>query len=219
MQQVSPNEAPLALVEMQSELTIHQAITQPNQISLLRKEDKKGLQNLMIFLLDNLAESFNVKSSFSAVQLFECATLIIEEFWMLRPEEVLYCFKRAKLGAYGPVYNKLDIQTIMIWLRTYLDEERLQAVEKMNTQYKKQEMEGPQVDILAAYEKEKAHVEQHGISRIQKISQEQEQKRRKEAIKNAEYENFRSDYFKAKQEKPGGDATQKKQVQEYQSGG
>lgn len=218
MQQVPAKEAPLALVEMQSELTIHQAITQPNQISLLRKEDKKGLQNLMIFLLDNLAESFNVKSSFSAIQLFECATLIIEEFWMLRPEEVLYCFKRAKTGAYGPVYNKLDTPTIMIWLRTYLDEERLQAVEKMNAEFKKQENE-PQIDVLAAYEKEMRHVEEHGISRIQKISKEQEEKRRHQVIKNAEYENYRASYYenknKARNEKSGHNAPEKKQVQEH----
>lgn len=149
------------MVRAQADLTIQQAMSQQHQISYFKKNEPAVAEMLISTMVELIAEQFNVKDTFSDVQIVDCTLSIIERYWYLRPEEILYAFKQGKLGRYGPVFNKLDTQTILTWLHKYDTEERMAQVEAVRDAYKKEEME-PQVDIHAAYLKERIAQQQNG---------------------------------------------------------
>lgn len=63
----------------------------------------------------------------SAVQVAQTADLVIEEFYYLKPDDLKLCFTKAKKGAYGKLYDRIDGQIILEWLRQYDQERCVQA--------------------------------------------------------------------------------------------
>lgn len=94
------------------------------------------LELIVSLMIELLASSLNAANTLNDTQVDECTLLIIEKYWMLRPEEILLVFKKAKLGEYGTDYNRLDIMTICKWLNRYIDEERTPFFERQNQQLK-----------------------------------------------------------------------------------
>lgn len=68
----------------------------------------------------------------SSAQVFDCTKLIIEEFWYLRPEEIMYAFKLVKMGKYGVSFNRMDAPTILLWIRDYVQTDRFEEIERQN---------------------------------------------------------------------------------------
>jgi hypothetical protein len=69
-----------------------------------------------------LAGFLNLGASISESQTRETAALIVEEFGNLTLSDVALIFRRAKLGAWGEFYGRLDGQMILSWCRKYFDE-------------------------------------------------------------------------------------------------
>jgi hypothetical protein len=107
------------------------------QVSKIKREDEAGLCRAVKNLITNLAESLNLTNSVNEAQIFEMTLLIIETYWHVKLEELVLIFKNAKLGKYGKVYNRLDIQIVCEWIETYLrSEERAIYFEKKNREHK-----------------------------------------------------------------------------------
>lgn len=175
-------------------MTLQLAMAQEHQISFLKKENPDVLENIISLLVDLLAVQFNVKDNFSGIQIVDCTLSIIEKYWYLRPEEVMFCFKQGKLGKYGPVYNKLDTPTILTWLHKYDTQDRISAAEAVRDPFKNDE-KSSDFDIMAAYQSEKKFLEEHGMP---KIAWQSKQKKEKELAKLKEDDHFRKfmdDYF------------------------
>lgn len=100
---------------------------------------------LISVMLELVAEQFNVKSEFTGAQMDDTILTIIadRDFGQLAPEEILYVFRCAKTGRYGPVYNKLDCITICGWLRDYMDGERLLFFQQGHSEPKRWDAEKP----------------------------------------------------------------------------
>lgn len=176
-------------------MTLQLAMSQEHQISFLRKENPDVLENIVSLLVDLLAIQFNVKDNFSGIQIVDCTLSIIEKYWYMRPEEVMYCFKQGKLGTYGPVYNKLDTPTILTWLHKYDTGERLGAIEAVRDQFKKQETESD-FDIFKAYREEQKHLElNNGVSKLAIQSKEKRQKEIAKVRGDVEFQQFQQEYF------------------------
>lgn len=130
------------LIRLQSRLTFEIAVTQPKQISSLRRDNPDQLEDCMIVAVGMLAKSLNVHKNLDDEQIYEIACLLIEKYWMLRPEELFYVFKQAKLGKYGKVDYSLDIVKVCTWVDSYVDNEKIPYFEKLNGTASKEPDEG-----------------------------------------------------------------------------
>jgi hypothetical protein len=196
----NPQTVQIDLVRAQSNMTVQVAMAQEHQIGFLKTNNPEVLENVISLLVELLAVQFNVKDNFSGIQIVDCTLSIIEKFWYLRPEEVMYCFKQGKLGKYGPVYNKLDTPTIMTWLHKYDTEERMHQIEALRDQYKKAET-GPQINIIEAYKDELKHQqENNGVPSLVNQSRENKQKDFEKRRGEVSFQQYQEEYFKKKKQ-------------------
>jgi hypothetical protein len=95
------------------------------QISGIKKDlGEMAIPALSAFLnvvVVDLVLFFNVGNQMSADQVKETVKMLIEDYWMLKPEDFKLCFSSAKKGLYGTVYNRIDGMIIMDWLNKYID--------------------------------------------------------------------------------------------------
>lgn len=147
MQQNSHNALGLPGIfkQCQNEITLHEAILQPSRLNYLKNNHRAELESILFVLIDNLSEAFNVKLDFTAATIIDCVVTILadRDLGQLSPEEIMYVFRCAKTGKYGPVYNKLDCITICGWLRDYMDGERMLFFQQGKTEVKRSEPEAP----------------------------------------------------------------------------
>ncbi len=66
----------------------------------------------------NFNNSINVGNKLTTDQAYEITLAIIADYWMLKIDEILNCFKMAKGGKYGEI-KRLDQPTIMGFLHQY----------------------------------------------------------------------------------------------------
>lgn len=76
-------------------------------------------QAILSILLTDLVDFFNIGKSMSDTQIASTVNLILEDFSVFKPDDFILCFKRAKKGKYGKVYDRLDGQIILEWLAQY----------------------------------------------------------------------------------------------------
>jgi hypothetical protein len=195
----NPEQVQLEIVRAQSNLTIQSAMAQEHQISFLRKENERVLEYVISLLIETLAMQFNVKESFSGLQIVDCTLSVLEKYWYLRPEEIMYVFKQGKLGAYGPVYNKLDAPTILTWIHKYDTDERIRQVEITRDQFKSEENQ-PQIDIVKAYQTEQKAIEANGgIPTLVVESRQKQEQKKAQRYNDIQFEEFKDQYFKNKE--------------------
>jgi hypothetical protein len=122
----------IELIKFQSEVTLEKAI-EGSQLSKIKKSDKAGLIKAIKNLIVSLSDSLNLSVPLDEAQIFEIALLTIEQYYFLKLDELVLIFKNAKLGKYGKIYNRLDIQIIFEWIEQYLkSEERALYFERIN---------------------------------------------------------------------------------------
>lgn len=88
-------------------------------ITKLCKENKEICTNEIALLLADTNQFFNVKNGLSEDMIYDIADLIIAEYKHYTMYDIGLCFKMAKLGRFGKVYERLDGGTVMDWLNQY----------------------------------------------------------------------------------------------------
>ncbi|WP_443937075.1 hypothetical protein [Pedobacter sp. MW01-1-1] len=91
----------------------------PQPMGLIHQLHEKECENSLCLLINDLREFFLVENMINTKGILALAPLVIGEFPGLSLEEVTICFAQAKKGYYGEVYNRLDGQIILKWLRLY----------------------------------------------------------------------------------------------------
>jgi hypothetical protein len=89
-----------------------------------------AFKGLIFTMLEELLSVYSVgrgMSNDAIVGFFECLT---REYYFLKISELKTFFYMAKMGKFGPVYDRLDLPTLSIWLSKY-DELRTDARELM----------------------------------------------------------------------------------------
>lgn len=76
----------------------------------------------VIYLIAELLEYFSIGKTMGETQMAQTADLIIQEKPYLKPEDLKLCFNKAKMGKYGPIYDRIDGQIIFEWLNKHEDE-------------------------------------------------------------------------------------------------
>lgn len=147
---INAKNLPASIRSLERSITLVQALQEPNQISALRQTNRLELETLMVIIISQTAESLNIARTITEQQIVEAAQLIVSEYWWLRPEEILFAFKRAKTGAYGADYNRMDTTTIMRWIKSYDETDRATALEhlRLAEQKKQRQEEEQQQEVL-----------------------------------------------------------------------
>ena len=80
-------------------------------------------------MLSEVTEFFNIPEKMSQKQIGLTVDLILEDYYFLKPDDLRLCFRNAMKGYYGRVYNRIDGQVILSWLKQYSDD-RLAVAEQ-----------------------------------------------------------------------------------------
>ncbi len=105
--------------ELKAELSQYQPVPTISQLCQVSEDDL--LANVTLLILD-MDEDFNVGKGLSVSQVETLAFTITTTYKSLTLEDVALCFHRAKLGHYGEVYDRLDLNVVNSWLNQYSTE-------------------------------------------------------------------------------------------------
>jgi len=109
------------------------SIPQNNRLEQMQKVLGTAETHLLIvILIDNFIDSYNVTAKPTAEQVLDCAydLLVMAKQYCCAFEDLVVFFERAKKGTYGKIYNRIDGPLLMEFFDKYLDE-RYEALENM----------------------------------------------------------------------------------------
>jgi len=104
--------------------TIEQAMSSnaPSVASFQREHGRQFTEGLITFWLLYLNKVLNLNKPMSEEQINLCSSMVVEEFYMLKVSDLTLLFKRIISGQYGEFYERLSIDKILTFFRTYLEE-------------------------------------------------------------------------------------------------
>jgi hypothetical protein len=128
-----------ALVSLSSsgnstEVSLQKILTSKTSPSLSEIKKKKGQQTalgVLVALMDECQQYFNLQQPMNAHQLKISAELIMEDYYYLRVDELRMCFRMAMKGEFGSVYNRIDGQIFFEWILKYMKKRQL-VTDKIN---------------------------------------------------------------------------------------
>lgn len=75
----------------------------------------------------NICEFVNIGKNMTPAQICETASIIIDLYPYYKLADINLVFKRAKIGEYGQIYDRLDGQIILSWFSKYHRERCVEA--------------------------------------------------------------------------------------------
>lgn len=105
---------------MEINLTPVQAISTGIQLAVLAKDNRAELIVTLSVQMDTALKIYDSSAAPEAIAF--TASTIIDEFSMLKIEEILVAFKRGSSLRYGKIYGKLSLPTFFEWIRAYIAE-------------------------------------------------------------------------------------------------
>ena len=106
-----------------TEVTLQSILTLKTSPALSELKKNKGEQiaiGVLVSLMDECQQYFNLQQPMKPQQLMLTAELIIEKYYYLRVEELRICFRMAMMGEFGTVYNRIDGQIFFEWILKFL---------------------------------------------------------------------------------------------------
>ena len=104
--------------------SIEQALNSkaPSIASFQRQQGRQFTEGLITFWLLYLNNILNLNKPMSEEQINLCSNMVVEEFYMFKVSDLTLLFKRIISGQYGEFYERLSIDKILTFFRTYLEE-------------------------------------------------------------------------------------------------
>lgn len=102
--------------------------TEP-QLSLIKREiGETKLRACIVLLIEDVLKFFNLGKTMNDVQVAQTTDLIIDAFSLYKLDDISLCFRKAKMGNYGQMYDRIDGQVIMNWLYLYDSEKTAEII-------------------------------------------------------------------------------------------
>lgn len=152
-----------------TEVTLQKILASKTSPALSELKKNKGEQTalgVLVALMDECQQYFNLQQPMNAQQLMLTAELIMEEYYYLRIEELRVCFRMAMKGEFGPVYNRIDGQVFFEWIMKYMPKrqlitDRMKQEQQSNNNiydiFTHQQMADALNDVVAKMESKKWH--------------------------------------------------------------
>ena len=112
---------------------------EPSIGTIIRKFGEPQARAVLVILIADALEFFNVGNPMSATQVATTVDLIIEEYPYMKTDDFKLCFKNAMKMKYGNIYNRIDGQVIMSWLREY-NKERCAVADNQSWNFHKENL-------------------------------------------------------------------------------
>ena len=91
----------------------------PTLAAVTASSGEMSTRAIVVLLIGDVLDFFNTTQTMSDAQVAVTADLIIEEYPYFQVDDLKLAFRNAMKGHYGEVYNRLDGQVILGWLKKY----------------------------------------------------------------------------------------------------
>lgn len=181
---------------IQSEMKLHHAIATGTQMSLVKKLNREGLEEVLILLITKLVNSQHTSQKMSADAIVDCAVDIVSDYWFMKFEEIVIIFNNLRKQKN---FNRLDQSVIYEGFTSYQEKERTAAIERARIEAVALEEEAKNNEIKLIREKY-AEVAEKGseiltVNKIKKIHEDEAQQNR---AQNNEYLKVKSSWIKGR---------------------
>ena len=100
----------------------------PALAEIRREKGAAVTRSILVLLVNDTLDFFNVPETMNAKQVAITVDLIIDTYPYMQVDDITLCFRNAMKGNYGRIYNRIDGQIILGWLREYNKERCAAAV-------------------------------------------------------------------------------------------
>ena len=108
----------------------------PALATISREQGEAKARAVLVLILSDALEFFNASETMNDRQVAVTVDLILEEYPYMQADDITLCFRNAMKGRYGKLYNRIDGQVIMGWLREYNRERCTLASEQSYNEHK-----------------------------------------------------------------------------------
>lgn len=95
--------------------------TNPSIVKLIKLNGEPVIKACFVDLIAEVVEFFSLGKTMSGQQIASTVDLIIEAYPQYKFDDWKLCFKMAKLGQLGKVYDRIDGNVIFDWFDKYLE--------------------------------------------------------------------------------------------------
>lgn len=195
--------------EIEKEATIIKSLERPSLATLINRFDVSRIEIAMHldWLIEILCQTLNVTNNLNEFQKKDLVYFLLDEYKNETFEDFILCFKMAKSGRFGVIYNRIDREVVSTWLALYL-ELKAQQREAIVQSGKKEEFEDwDQDQIKEWYQKGQEFFKRQ--EELQKKNQQAEVESKIKAKENEDqFQQFRKEYLSKNSNSGGGDLEQ-----------
>lgn len=153
---------------MQSEMKYTEALDSGTQLSLVKKHNREGLEEVLILLITKLVNSQHTSQKMSSEAIVDCAVDLVADFWYIKFEEMVLVLNNLRKAKN---FNRLDQSVIYEGFANYIEKERNTALEsaKIKAMAVSEDAKIKEINIIR--EKYKEVIEGRGNFTINKINE------------------------------------------------
>lgn len=111
--------AQLKELAMSGDLSIAVALKGRQIGTYVSLKGKQVIRKEISLWIGEMSQSFNIGKNLTEDQIVDIANEIMNEKWFFKVDEIYYFLRKCKIGAFGKVYDRLDMATIFEWLEIY----------------------------------------------------------------------------------------------------
>lgn len=108
----------------------------PAMATLKKERGEATARAVLVLLVNDMLDFFNAGNDMNDTQVALTVDFILEEYPYMQADDIALCFRNAMKGKYGKLYNRIDGQIIMGWLREYNRERCTVASEQSYNEHK-----------------------------------------------------------------------------------
>lgn len=108
----------------------------PALAALKKERGEATARSVLVLIMNDMLDFFNAGNDMNDTQVALTVDFILEEYPYMQADDITLCFRNAMKGKYGKLYNRIDGQIIMGWLREYNRERCTVASEQSYNEHK-----------------------------------------------------------------------------------
>lgn len=94
----------------------------PSLATLGRERGEAIARAVLVIIMNDMLDFFNAGNDMNDTQVAMTVDFILEEYPYMQTDDITLCFRNAMKGKYGKLYNRIDGQIIMGWVKAYNSE-------------------------------------------------------------------------------------------------